>query len=91
MTHPSEQPYESPPPAPGSSVQPEDRAKQGRGGRRAFLVLAVSLVLAVAALFALWGGHAAHSARHGGPGDQSNSAADARQFNTQPASPGPAP
>ena len=87
MTDQSKQPYETPRPAPGATVQPEDRAKQGRGGGRTFIVLAVSIVLAAAAVFALWGMNASHLAKPGVNGSQATSAADAQKFNAPEPSP----
>jgi hypothetical protein len=87
MTDQTKQPYPSPKPPVGAQAQPEYRAKQGRTGGRVFIVLAVSIVLAAIALFALWGMHAGQLSKAGAHGSQATSAADARKFNTPPPSP----
>ena len=87
MTDQTKRPYDSNRPSPGQQIQPEHRAKQGRGGGRVFVVLAVSIVLAAVGLFALWGLHAGQLAKPGVHGQQQTSAADARKFNAPEPSP----
>ncbi len=87
MTDETNQPYPSPTPPPGAQVQPEYQAKQGRGGTRVFIILAVSIVLATVALFALWSMHAGQLTKAGAHGSQATSAADARKFNSPEPSP----
>ena len=87
MTDQSKQPYDTARPAPGAQVQPEDRAKQGRGGGRIFVVLVVSIVVAAIAVFALWGMNARRLTQPGAHGSQATSAADAQKFHAPEPSP----
>ncbi len=88
MTDEPKQPYPEPSLAESVQVQSEFRAKQGRTGWRILAILAISLVLAVAALFGLWGLHAPQLAKPGVHGSsQTTSPADANRFNTAEPSP----
>lgn len=76
----------------GDGVEVSGRsAAQGRTGSRTFIILIVSLVLVVAALFGMFALHAPALSTNHGEGGQSGAGAAARQFHEAPPSPKQAP